>query len=185
VFTARKLLVLGTATTAKKVPDRGYVHCRKMLFALESQRHHRATPVSHRFAGMDQERTRSSYGPAMAGNGPTSWALQSAITAPTGLTTSFSLWIPLSSSCRPSTHSTALHAPWGASGLRGRTTDLSIAKEFSLASVREEMSVEFRIEARNAFNHPVFGTPNTSVDYPKLGDDQLYVQHAGRDPVGA
>ena len=27
------------------------------------------------------------------------------------------------------------------------------------------MNLEFRIEARNAFNHPVFGTPDTSVDY--------------------
>ena len=26
------------------------------------------------------------------------------------------------------------------------------------------MNLEFRIEARNAFNHPVFGTPDTSVD---------------------
>ena len=31
------------------------------------------------------------------------------------------------------------------------------------------MNLEFRIEARNAFNHPVFGTPNTSVDGPNFG----------------
>src|SRR6266849_4915477 len=48
-------------------------------------------------------------------------------------------------------------------------TDLSLSKQFSLARVREEMNVEFRIEARNAFNHPVFGRPNTSVDDSSFG----------------
>jgi hypothetical protein len=45
-------------------------------------------------------------------------------------------------------------------------TDLSLSKQFLL---REEMNLEFRIEARNAFNHPVFGAPNTSVDDPNFG----------------
>jgi Carboxypeptidase regulatory-like domain/TonB dependent receptor len=45
-------------------------------------------------------------------------------------------------------------------------TDLSLSKQFSL---REEMNLEFRIEARNAFNHPVFGTPDTSVDDGDFG----------------
>ena len=45
-------------------------------------------------------------------------------------------------------------------------TDLSLGKQFSL---REEMNVEFRIEAKNAFNHPVFGTPITSVDDQNFG----------------
>lgn len=49
------------------------------------------------------------------------------------------------------------------------TTDLSLGKQVSLASVREEMNLEFRIEAQNAFNHPVFGTPSTSVDDPTFG----------------
>jgi hypothetical protein len=49
---------------------------------------------------------------------------------------------------------------------RSFTTDLSLAKQFSL---REEMNVEIRLEARNAFNHPVFGTPNTSVDDENFG----------------
>jgi len=40
------------------------------------------------------------------------------------------------------------------------TTNLSVGKQFP---IREEMNFEFRLEARNAFNHPVFGTPNTSV----------------------
>jgi hypothetical protein len=43
------------------------------------------------------------------------------------------------------------------------TTDLSVGKEFH---IREEMNFEFRVEAKNAFNHPVFGTPDTQV-----GDD--------------
>jgi hypothetical protein len=43
---------------------------------------------------------------------------------------------------------------------------LSVAKQFA---IREEMNLEFRIEAQNAFNHPVFGTPNTSVDDPSFG----------------
>jgi hypothetical protein len=40
VLTARKLLIPGTATTAKKapLPDPLYVYCTKMLFALESRR---------------------------------------------------------------------------------------------------------------------------------------------------
>ena len=46
------------------------------------------------------------------------------------------------------------------------TTDLSVGKQFP---IREEMNFEFRIEARNAFNHPVFGAPNTTVDDPNFG----------------
>jgi len=48
-------------------------------------------------------------------------------------------------------------------------SDLSITKQFSLARVREDMNIEFRIEARNAFNHPVFGTPDTSLDDGSFG----------------
>jgi len=47
--------------------------------------------------------------------------------------------------------------------------NLSLGKEFSLASVREGMNLELRLEAYNAFNHPVFGSPNTSVDDPSFG----------------
>ncbi len=46
------------------------------------------------------------------------------------------------------------------------TTDLSIGKQFQ---IREEMNFEFRVEARNAFNHPVFGTPDTAVDDGDFG----------------
>jgi len=51
----------------------------------------------------------------------------------------------------------SVRSPWSF------TTDLSVGKQFR---IREEMNFEFRVEAKNAFNHPVFGTPDTSV-----GDD--------------
>jgi hypothetical protein len=46
------------------------------------------------------------------------------------------------------------------------TTNLSLAKQFV---VREQMNFELRIEARNAFNHPVFGTPDLSLDDGSFG----------------
>jgi hypothetical protein len=59
VLIARKLLIPGTATTAKKAPspDPLYVYCTKMLFALQSNRHHTAATVSHRFSEMDRKST--------------------------------------------------------------------------------------------------------------------------------
>jgi hypothetical protein len=51
----------------------------------------------------------------------------------------------------------SVRSPWSF------TTDLSVGKQFR---IREEMNFEFRVEAKNAFNHPVFGTPDTNV-----GDD--------------
>jgi hypothetical protein len=57
-------------------------------------------------------------------------------------------------------------APRALGSVRGPwsfTADLSVGKQFR---IREEMNFEFRVEAKNAFNHPVFGTPNTNV-----GDD--------------
>ena len=53
-----------------------------------------------------------------------------------------------------------MRSPWSF------TSDLSLGKQFQ---VREEMNFEFRIEAQNAFNHPVFGTPDTTVDDPSFG----------------
>ena len=47
--------------------------------------------------------------------------------------------------------------------------DLSLMKIFSLEGARKGMSIEVRIEAQNAFNHPTFGTPNTSLDNPNFG----------------
>jgi hypothetical protein len=49
----------------------------------------------------------------------------------------------------------SIRSPWSF------TTNLSINKQFP---IREEMFVEVRLEARNALNHPVFGTPDTTVD---------------------
>jgi hypothetical protein len=49
------------------------------------------------------------------------------------------------------------------------SADLSIEKEFALETVHKGMSLELRLEAQNAFNHPIFGTPNTAVDDPSFG----------------
>jgi hypothetical protein len=59
MLTARKLLILGSATRAKKapLPDPLYVYCTKLVFALESNRHHIAARVSHRFSKMDRKST--------------------------------------------------------------------------------------------------------------------------------
>ena len=59
VLITRNLLILGTATTAKKapLPDPLYVYCTKMFFALESNRNQMATTISHRFSGMDRKST--------------------------------------------------------------------------------------------------------------------------------
>lgn len=48
-------------------------------------------------------------------------------------------------------------------------TNMALDKEFSLARLHEGMKFELRLEAENALNHPVFGTPNTSVDDPNFG----------------
>ncbi len=47
--------------------------------------------------------------------------------------------------------------------------NLSVAKEVGLSSKHESMRAEVRMEAQNAFNHPVFGTPNTTVGDPSFG----------------
>lgn len=41
------------------------------------------------------------------------------------------------------------------------TTDLSVAKQFLLSNMHEGINMELRLEAQNAFNHPLFsmGTP--------------------------
>jgi hypothetical protein len=49
------------------------------------------------------------------------------------------------------------------------TTNLSIAKDFGLSSKHENIKFELRLDAENAFNHPVFGTPNTTVGHPQFG----------------
>ena len=52
MLTARKLLILGTATTAKtaSLPDPLYVYCTKILFAPRAGLTAYGDPVSHRFA---------------------------------------------------------------------------------------------------------------------------------------
>jgi len=49
------------------------------------------------------------------------------------------------------------------------STNLSIGKDFALSERYEAMKLELRLEAENAFNHPVFGTPNTTVGDPNFG----------------
>jgi hypothetical protein len=49
------------------------------------------------------------------------------------------------------------------------TTNLSIAKDFGLVPSHENVKLELRLEAQNAFNHPVFGTPDTTVGDPNFG----------------
>jgi Carboxypeptidase regulatory-like domain len=49
------------------------------------------------------------------------------------------------------------------------STNLSIGKEFALSTTHEAMKLELRLEAENAFNHPVFGTPDTTVGDPNFG----------------
>jgi hypothetical protein len=49
------------------------------------------------------------------------------------------------------------------------STNLSIMKEFALSPKDEALRLELRLEAENAFNHPVFGTPDTVVGDPNFG----------------
>jgi hypothetical protein len=68
-------------------------------------------------------------------------------------------------------------APRTIGSVRGPSSfsaDLSIAKQFP---VREEMNFEVRLEAQNAFNHPVFGTPDTTLDDGSFG--QTFYQANG------
>jgi len=62
----------------------------------------------------------------------------------------------------------SVRSPWSF------TADLSVGKQFQ---IREEMNFEFRLEAQNAFNHPVFGTPDTSVDDESFG--QIFYTSVG------
>ncbi len=61
-----------------------------------------------------------------------------------------------------------IRSPWSF------TANLSVGKQFA---IREEMNFEFRVEAQNAFNHPVFGTPDTSVDDDNFG--QIFYTSVG------
>ena len=71
VLITRKLLILGIATRAKKapLPDPLYVYCTKILFALQTHRHHIATQYPMDSASMEREKTPSSQNSA-----PWTWA---------------------------------------------------------------------------------------------------------------
>jgi hypothetical protein len=47
--------------------------------------------------------------------------------------------------------------------------NLSIFKEFPLERLREGAHLEFRLETYNAFNHPQFGGPNTTLNSGSFG----------------
>jgi hypothetical protein len=49
------------------------------------------------------------------------------------------------------------------------SANLSVSKQFGLSAKHEAMNLELRLEAENAFNHPVFGTPDTTVGDPTFG----------------
>jgi hypothetical protein len=49
------------------------------------------------------------------------------------------------------------------------TNNASIMKDFGLSSSHKEMQFEVRLEAENALNHPIFGTPDTIVGDPDFG----------------
>jgi len=49
------------------------------------------------------------------------------------------------------------------------TNNLSILKDFALSTSHEAWKLQLRLEAENAFNHPVFGTPDTYVGDPNFG----------------
>jgi Carboxypeptidase regulatory-like domain/TonB dependent receptor len=49
------------------------------------------------------------------------------------------------------------------------TSDLSIAKQFLLSNAHEGVRLELRLEAQNAFNHPVFGSPDMGIGDGNFG----------------
>jgi hypothetical protein len=49
------------------------------------------------------------------------------------------------------------------------TSDLSIAKQFLLSNAHEGIRLELRLEAQNAFNHPVFGSPDMGIGDGNFG----------------
>ena len=51
-------------------------------------------------------------------------------------------------------------------------------KVFPLESLHKGASIEFGLEASNAFSHPTFGQPATDVDDPLFGTDYVFIQPA-------
>lgn len=67
------------------------------------------------------------------------------------------------------------------------TTDLSVSKQFLLSSAREGVRMELRLEAQNAFNHPLFslGTPGPYSGNGTLNvGDQNFGVITSMSPVG-
>jgi len=50
-----------------------------------------------------------------------------------------------------------------------RNSNLSLFKAFQLSKLREGMSLEYRIQTLNAFNHPLFAGPNMTVGSDSFG----------------
>ena len=60
---------------------------------------------------------------------------------------------------------------------------MSLFKQFSLSKLREGSRLEFRVEAFNAFNHPQFCGPDTSVrfvDDPDTGERVIETGSLGK-----
>ena len=65
------------------------------------------------------------------------------------------------------------------------TSDLSILKQFLLTSAHEGIRLELRLEAQNAFNHPLFsvGTPNGGNSAMVVGDPNFGIINS-MSPIG-
>ncbi|MPY87686.1 MAG: TonB-dependent receptor plug domain-containing protein [Luteitalea sp.] len=50
-----------------------------------------------------------------------------------------------------------------------QTFDLALMKNNRISVAGQEITVQFRVEAFNAFNHPAFGDPNMAVGTPQFG----------------
>ena len=111
---------------------------------------------------------------------PTSLGIPSATTARTGSTIILStrrFFAPRRFHARQRSASAGKHKD----AVVWSSADMSLSKQFV---IREEMNLEFRIEARNAFNHPVFGTPDTSLDDGSFGTINYTSESAPQCAVG-
>jgi hypothetical protein len=49
------------------------------------------------------------------------------------------------------------------------TSNLSVSKSLALSKIREGMSLQYRLEAFNALNHPQFASPNMLLNSGAFG----------------